>query len=172
MKLASVMLLSLAALTYAADQSNQPLKSATNPSAGTNTQVVKKMGSVTWDVNTHKLLWTVQTGTLVNGEFVPASEERYEISPEEATMGTADEKRGLDGDEADGLHQLLDILSLYCAESVMWWDKGLGTPVQSDPAKPDVSAPQKPVKIQEQPSAPAPKQAQPGQWVAELHGNQ
>lgn len=191
MKLLSALLLSLAALTYAADQSAQQAKSPAKPPAevtaktpsgtiapgdsnsvpgGSNPQVAKKMGPVTWDPDAHKLRWTVQTGTLVDGEFVPSSEQQYEISPDEATMGTAEEKRGFDGDEADGLHQLLNILSLYCAESVAWWDQGLGEPVPSKPVKPDSSSPQKPVRVQQPLTKPAPIPA--GAAVAELRANQ
>jgi hypothetical protein len=181
MKLAAVLLLSLAALTYAADQSTPPAKAAppaaaqtqpvTNPPVEPKTRVVKKMGSVTWDPDAHKLLWTVQTGSLVNGEFVPASEDHYEISPDEATMGRAEEKRELDGDEAEGLHQLLDVLSLYCAKSVAWWDGISSAPVQSNPAQPDSESPQKPVKIRQPQTNPAPVPARipPGQAVAYLH---
>jgi hypothetical protein len=50
-------------------------------------------------------------------------------------MSFSDEKRGFTRDEATSLHQLLDVLSLYCAESVVWWDDGRGTPVDPN-AKP------------------------------------
>jgi hypothetical protein len=183
MKLASALLLSFAAVIYAADQStqtakpeapaaNQPAES-TLPPADSHSQVVKKLGSVTWDPDAHKLLWTVQKGSVVNGEFVPSSEDQYEISPDEATMGRADEKRGFDGEEAEGLHQLLDILSLYCAESVAWWDEGLGTPVQSTPSKSGSPAAQKPVKIHQPQTKPAPlPRTLPGTSVAELQRGQ
>jgi len=187
MKLLSALLLSLAALTYAADQSGQLAKppaqaAAKTPSAtiapgdsnsapgDSNSQVAKKMGPVTWDPDAHLLRWTVQTGTLVNGEFVPSSEQQYEISPDEATMGTADEKRGFDGDEAEGLHQLLDILSLYCAESVAWWDQSPGSPAQSKPVTPDSSSPQKPVKVRQPQPKPVP--IPPGTQIAQLRANQ
>jgi hypothetical protein len=178
MKLASALLLSFAAMIYAADEPNQAAKPApgstgqtqpVNPPA--DSQVVKKMGVVSWDPDAHKLRWTVQTGSLVNGQFVKASEAQYEISPDEATMGFADEKRGFDGEEAEGLHHLLDILSLYCAESVAWWDQGLGDPVPPHPSKTDSDTPQKPVKIQQPQTKPALPPI-PGTRVAELHANQ
>jgi hypothetical protein len=188
MKLRFALLLSVATLTFAqsgpqSGQSAKPsadaaiqAKPAVNPPAASNPQVVKKMGSVTWDPESHKLLWKVQTGSLVNGEFVPGSEEQYEISPDEATMGTSAEKRGLDGDEAEGLHQLLDILSIYCAESVAWWDRGMGAPVTPDKTTPDSSPAQKPVKIRQPETKPetkpAPLRPIPGTLVAELKGNQ
>ena len=113
----------------------------------------KKLGSVTWDLQAHKLNWVVQKGTLTNGEFTPTSEERFEISPDDAIMGRAGELRGFDGEEAVALHELLDTLSLYCAESVVWWDKGQGNPAgtQGLPMKPS----------EEQPSKPAPSKTTP-----------
>jgi hypothetical protein len=36
------------------------------------------------------------------------------------------ERRGFTEQEAASLHKLLDTLSLYCAESVVWWDQGQG----------------------------------------------
>ncbi len=179
MQLPSALLLSFAALTYAAAQSAQPAQppapaaahTATNPPAKGDAQIVKKMGTVTWDPDAHKLRWTVQTGSLVNGQFVPASEEKYEISPDDATMGNAEEKRAFDGDEADGLHQLLDILSLYCAESVAWWDRGAGEPLPSAPA-PDSTSPQKPVRVAQPQTRPAPPKILPGMSVAQLRASQ
>ncbi len=44
-------------------------------------------------------------------------------------MKFADEQRGFTREEATSLHKLLDTLSLYCAESVIWWDQGQGEPV-------------------------------------------
>jgi len=177
MKPLSVILLSLGTFAYGADQSSQAAKepagqtqAATNPTLPTlppEARVVKKMGIVSWDPDAQKLQWTVQTGKLVDGKFVAVSEDQYEISPNEATMRTADEKRGFDGDEAEGLHQLLDILSLYCAESVAWWDQGLGDPVPTEgQTKPDAPA-QKPVKIHQPETKPASPRI-PGTSVADL----
>ena len=118
MKNAAVLLISLAALTFAQDKAPE---------------TVKRLSSVTWDLNTHKLVWVVQTGSEVNGEFAPASSEKYEVAPDEASMAFANEKRGLSDEEVDSLHHLLDILSLYCAESTVWWDQGggAGTPTSA-----------------------------------------
>ncbi len=130
-------------------------------------QEIKKLGSVTWDIQSHRLLWTVQKGSVVNGEFLATSEEQYEISPDEATMLFADEARGFDNAEAVSLHRLLDVLSLYCAESVVWWDQGQGVPLDpkthtSKPAqpparhaRPDSKADPQPLKVR-QPEEKAP----------------
>jgi len=93
---------------------------------------VRRLESVTWDLKTHTLKWTVQKGTEVKGEFQPASAEHYQISPDIATMAVAEEKRGIEHDEAALLHRLLDTLSIYCAESVVWWDHGEGARITDD----------------------------------------
>ncbi len=161
MKTALVLFLSLTAAAFAADQSSQTVKGKSPDQP----EEVKKLGSVTWDLNAHKLVWVVQKGTVVNDEFVPASEERYEISPDEATMAAAGELRGFATTEADSLQKLLDVLSLYCAESVVGWDKGEGTPLGTDGAKPSIRPRQtrpsdksgeKPVRVgQPEPAKPA-----------------
>ena len=121
---------SFAAASFAQDPKANPVK---EPDIRSSTGEVKRLGSVTWDLEAHKLVWVVQKGAMVNGEFVPASEQKYEISPDKARMMVAEEERGFDGDEAVSLHHLLDVLSLYCAESVVWWDEGQGTPASKQP---------------------------------------
>src|SRR5205809_269767 len=120
MKTALVLLLSFAAASFAADPKTSPVK---EPEIGAKPETVKRLGAVTWDLDAHKLVWVVQKGAMVNGQFVPASEQKYEISPDQARMAVSEEERGFDGDEAVSLHRLLDVLSLYCAESVVWWDE-------------------------------------------------
>jgi hypothetical protein len=170
MKTALVLLLSYAAASFAADPVKAP---GVNPPQS---EEVKRLSSVTWDLGAEKLVWIVQKGSMVNGEFVPTSEQKYEISPDKATMAVAQEQRGFDGDEAQALHHLLDILSVYCAESVVWWDEGQGKPVTPHPAHP--SAPgnntdkkttdQKPVRVG-QPEQVKPKYKVPdGDYIAAL----
>jgi hypothetical protein len=113
---------------------------------------VKRLSAVTWDLSTHKLVWTVEKGTVVDGEFVPVTKVKYEVSPDEAFMAYAGEKRALGDEEAASLHQLLNVLSVYCAESVVWWEHG-------QPDAPAQSAPgvvTKPDKITQPKIAPAP----------------
>jgi hypothetical protein len=90
----------------------------------------KRLQSVTWDLKNHKLIWVVETGKLDGHDFVPSGTNRYEISPDEAQMKYAEETRGFSPEEAMTLHRLLDTLSLYCAESVMWWDQEQGEKVE------------------------------------------
>ena len=61
-----------------------------------------------------------------HGGFEGASAESYEISPNEAVMKFSDQRRGFSPQEAAGVQKLLDTLSLYCAESVIWWEHGEG----------------------------------------------
>jgi len=110
---------------------------------------VRRLESVTWDLKSHTLSWTVSKGTEVNGEFVTASGEHYEITPDVATMTVHEEKRGFEREEAALLHRLLDTISIYCAQSVVWWDHGEGTPLNggADRAIPnDATKPDGPVK--------------------------
>lgn len=170
MKTAFALMLSFAAVTFAADPitAREP---ETKLEAGKNGEV-KRLGTVTWDLSAHKLIWTVQKGSMVNGEFVLSSEEKYAISPDQARMMVADEARGFDGQEALSLHKLLDVLSLYCAESVVWWDQGQGMPggkvPVSGPESPRMNGTEKPVKVG-QPEQKKPKYKVPeGQIIARV----
>jgi hypothetical protein len=128
----ALLLLSLTAASFAADEKQQPIK---DPSIGPRSEEVKKLGPVTWDPDAQKLRWVVKSGSMVNGKFVPSSEKQYEISPDEAWMTTANEKRGFEEQEGVVLRRLLDVLTVYCAESVVWWEEGQGTPADSAPGK-------------------------------------
>lgn len=113
MRTALILTLSCATLLMAQDP--QPLSKPV---------VVKRLASVTWDLDAHKLVWVVQKGTKANGEFVALSSDRYEVSPEEASMAANGEKRGLGEEEAGSVTDLVNLLSLYCAESTDWWEQG------------------------------------------------
>jgi len=115
---------------------------------------VKRLSSVTWDLSTHKLVWTVEKGTVVDGEFVPSTKVKYEVSPEQTFMAYAGEKRAIGEDEAASLHELLNVLSLYCVQSVVWWDHS-EPDAPAQPAPGFTSKPDKP--SQTKPPAPEPK---------------
>jgi hypothetical protein len=128
MKRTVVLLLSLAALACAQDRkSTEDNRSADEK---------KRLESVTWDLKNHKLIWVIEKGSMEKGEFKTASSEKYEITPDDAIMSFADEKRGFTKEEASSLHRLLDTLSLYCAESVVWWDQGQGIKLDPKSQKP------------------------------------
>jgi hypothetical protein len=90
----------------------------------------KRIASVTWNTQEGKLEWVVQSGFIKNEDFVPSGEEtHYEISPEEAIMAFQGQQRGFTGQEANWLQGLLHVLTVYCAESTVWWDQGEGVPL-------------------------------------------
>jgi hypothetical protein len=163
MKTALILILSCASLSLAQDSKPNPQP-----------VVVKRLASVTWDLNTHKLVWVVQNGTEVDGAFVPLASKRYEVSPEEAYMASKDEKRGLGEEEADSVTDMVNLLSLYCAESTDWWEHGSPADESAAPnsehkgVEPKNAAPptEKPTHVgePEQKSTPAPRI--PGTLVA------
>jgi len=163
MKTALVVLLSFAAAGFAADP--KPVKDPETRSG--KTEEVKRLGSLTWDLESHKLVWVVQKGAMVDGKFVAASEQKYEITPDDAVMAVAEDARSFDGDEAVSLHHLLDVLSLYCAQSVVWWDEGQGTPVKTPAAKPDTKG-DKPVSVGQPEPARKPKYKVPDSQIVAL----
>jgi hypothetical protein len=177
MKTALILCLSIAAALLAADPKPNPVKGPEKQPP----EEVKRLGALTWNPEAHKLVWVVQKGSMVNGAFVPTAEQKYEISPDDAVMEVANEQRGFDNDEATTLHHLLDVLSLYCAESVVWWDEGQGTPVTQHPhpAKPGTPGEKlktdektdKPVRVGQPAPVQKPKYQVPSdQMIAEAHG--
>jgi hypothetical protein len=155
------------------------LSLAQDPKPNPQPVVVKRLASVTWDLNTHKLVWVVQKGTEVDGDFVPLTSKRYEVSPEEAYMASKDEKRGLGDEEAGSVMDLVNLLSLYCAESTDWWEQGPTADETAVPkseqkgAEPKNAAPpsEKPTHVGEpdRKSTPAPRI--PGTLVAANSGS-
>jgi len=122
----------------------------------TNPEPIKRLQSVTWDLATHKLVWFVEKGNLVNGEFVPSTKVKYEVSPDEAFMAFAGEQRSFGLDEAVALHRVLDTLSMYCVESVVWWNKkdadSNSAPGSNSPGF--VTKPERPTESKPKPLAP------------------
>ena len=170
MKTALILLLSCASLSLAQDTQPDPQP-----------VVVKRLASVTWDLNTHKLVWVVQKGTEVDGEFVPSTSKRYEVSPEEAYMASKDEKRGLGEEEAGSVTDLVNLLSLYCAQTTDWWEQGSPADESAVPKserqgaepKTPVSPGEKPTRVGEpdRKSTPAPAPRIPGTLVAANAGS-
>jgi hypothetical protein len=124
MKTVFVLCFSLATLVFAEDNT---------------TIQIKRVASVTWDAKDAKLVWVVQNGVEEKGEFVPSSEERYEISPNDAVMAFQGEKRGFTDTEAARLLTLLRVLTVYCVQSTEWWYQGESAP--SDDGKPTGPSP-------------------------------
>jgi hypothetical protein len=124
MNTALIVLLSCASLSLAQDSELSPKPVA-----------VKRLASVTWNADTHKLVWGVQKGAQVNGEFVASPSDQYELSPEEASMASKDEKRGMAAEDAGSVGQLVNLLSLYCAASTDWWEQGAEDTATPEPAR-------------------------------------
>ena len=161
MKPVLILLLSLGAIGLAQNPQEPPEQKP---------QTVKRLGVVTWDGEHHKLGWEVQKGTMVNGQFVAESSERYEITPEDAVMAKADDKheqRGFSPEEADSLQQLLDVLSVYCAESSVWWDHGQGAPMKPGAKATDKDG--KPTKVDQSVPKKAPLKLSPGELIAAVN---
>jgi hypothetical protein len=93
----------------------------------------KRVKSVTWDLQAQKLVWIVEDGIAKNGQFFASSLERYEISPQDQTMTFNGEQRGFTEAEGVWLDHLLHILTVYCAESVVWWINGAADPHNQGP---------------------------------------
>jgi len=167
MKTALVVMISIAGFAFGADP--KP-----NPSTEQQASDLRRLDSVTWDLKTHTLSWIVQKGKEEKGEFVPTGSQRYQITPDNAKMGFADENRAIEDDEAAVLHHLLDALSVYCAQSVVWWEHGDGTVAPSNPATPSLK-PDRPAKQQEEEPKDKPAPAKPVKalplGVAEVAGH-
>lgn len=172
MKTALVLLLSCASLSLAQTTEAQ------TPEANPKPVVVKRLASVTWDLDTHKLVWVVQKGAEVNGEFVASSSDKYEVSPEEAFMASKDEKRGLGAEEAGSVVDLVNLLSLYCAQSTDWWEDGSAAQETAAPSQ-DSKAPdtrkaapssEEPTRVGEPAQKPSPARL-PGTLVAANSGS-
>jgi len=101
---------------------------------------IKRLSSVTWDPQTGKLSWVVQTGTESTAGFAPASEEHYEIASKEAIMTSAGQQREFTNQQALG--DLLHALSTYCVASTIWWYRGENPPrPDGKPTAPTPSGP-------------------------------
>jgi ATP-dependent Zn protease len=151
MKTALALLLFLTSLGMAEEQKDE--QKVVAPDNG-GTTAAKRIKSITWDIQNQKLVWVVEDGTSKNGQFTASSEQRYEISPKDKAMTVQGEKRGFGDDEAVWLQHVLNIITMYCAESVVWWLDGQGEkPGEGSPNKtsPPDKAPEqqnsKPTKI-------------------------
>lgn len=104
---------------------------------------VKRVASVTWDAQTGKLSWVVQTSADGSTDFSTSSEEHYEISPKDAVMSSQSETRGFTKEESTWLENLLHILTGYCVASTIWWNHGeiLNPPDSQQPGAPQTEPP-------------------------------
>ena len=102
----------------------------------------KHVASVRWDLETGKLEWVVQNGSMGDKGFVPSSEESYEISLKDSIMTFQGQKRGFTTKDATRLEDLLRILTGYCVARTIWWLTGEDpTPTDEKPTAPPSSEP-------------------------------
>ena len=118
-----------------------------------NTQI-KRVVSVSWNLQTGKLAWVVQTGTEGKDGFVASSEEHYEISPTDAVMTGQGEERRFTAEEGSWLKNLLHVLTVYCVESTIWWYRGESAPTPDPKSAPSQSDPPKGKPIQDPDTGP------------------
>ena len=116
---------------------------------------IKRLSSVTWDPQSGKLSWVVQSGTDGGAGFAPSSEEHYEIAPKEAIMASAGQKREFTNQQAVLLGDLLHALSSYCVASTIWWYRAeKPSPSDGKPATTTPSAPAAPKPAETPDTAP------------------
>jgi hypothetical protein len=93
----------------------------------------RRLESVTWHPVDHKLTWTVSKGVLnKSGKFEESEKSNYEIDMDAATMAFEGKERRFSKAEAVSVHQLMDMVAKYAAESTVWWIAGKGEPVDED----------------------------------------
>jgi hypothetical protein len=103
---------------------------------------VKRVASVTWDAQTGKLSWVVQTSADGSADFSKSSEDHYEISPKDAVMAFQGESREFTKEEATWLENVVHILTGYCVASTIWWNHGdVVDPPDSQPGTPQPETP-------------------------------
>jgi hypothetical protein len=90
----------------------------------------RRLESVTWDPVHHQLQWIISKGKMEGSQFKSETRDAYQIDIDNATMSFSDETRRFSKDEAKAVHQLLDVLARYAAESTIWWERGQGEVVK------------------------------------------
>jgi hypothetical protein len=96
----------------------------------------RRLESITWNSVKHELTWVVSQGE--RGEdsgYRAFSSERYVIRMDEATMTFSGETRRFSEDEAENVRALMDMIAKYAVDSTVWWDDGLGQPVDGSEPK-------------------------------------
>ena len=97
----------------------------------------RRVKSITWNLDTHRLEWTVQFGTCKkesepgqckHENVTVTGELSFSIDPDNATMTDGKETRQFDMRESIGVHRLLDLLEKYGDESYLWWRNNEGKP--------------------------------------------
>jgi hypothetical protein len=128
----------ISAFGHAQTNSVQPPVEKSNPDTRQRDDTaplrIHRLESVTWDVATCELVWVVSTGIKIGSRYTPSERQTYRMDMDAAVMQVGLEKRAFDIEEAEGVHDLLDLISRYAAESSIWWENGEGDkPGKDDP---------------------------------------
>jgi hypothetical protein len=91
----------------------------------------KRLEWITWNPVEHILYWEVSEGHYdVHGQYEPERRlDMYSIDPARAVMQHAGDDRRFMPEEAERLHERLDVLAHYTMSSTLWWDGDIGKPV-------------------------------------------
>lgn len=92
-----------------------------------------RLESLTWDPVNSKLSWVVTEGTVDESErYTPEGPRSfYSIDMRRAVMFFEGDGRRFSKQEALGVSALLNRLSRYTLESVLWWQEGEGEPIDT-----------------------------------------
>ena len=87
----------------------------------------RRIESITIDPQQCKLRWTVSRGEARDGEYAPNGQtETYEIAFHRAEMTHDGVTHKFSAEEAVRVHQVLQAISQYAAESVDWFEQQQG----------------------------------------------
>ena len=89
----------------------------------------RRLESITWHADTHKLTWVVEHGTGAYQSFKGEGKKHYEIDLDAATMTFEGQTRTFTHEEATAVHAGMNTLVRYAIESVIWWEEGKGDPL-------------------------------------------
>jgi len=88
----------------------------------------RRVESITWDPVGCKLRWTASRGDIEEGKYAPKdlAAEQYEIDFHRAEMTYRGETHKFSEEEAERVHQGINGLTVYAAESVQWFEQQKG----------------------------------------------
>ena len=110
--------------------------SASNPPPDTNSALLCKLESVTWNPDTKELGWVISMKPLAAAPETPEVQLKYLIHIDTAIMHVKDEDRKLDQEDAKLVEQLLNLITAYTVDSTVQWSKGAGEKVNGTDAAP------------------------------------
>lgn len=91
-----------------------------------------RLESVTWNPVSNRLTWVISEGRVDEDDnYTPEGRRSfYSIDVRAAVMFFDGDGRRFSREEAGGVTSLLNHLSRYALESVLWWQDGQGEPVE------------------------------------------